>query len=343
MDIARDLSQRLDNDLSTLDLMDRYFQNKVGLEYLAPELKEATKGRLKPLALPWPRVVVSAIKERLNVTGFRIGENAESGLWQLWQASNLDEFSAHAHEDALVHGRSFVMVWADDQGQPRITVESAKQCHVQFRPGSRVRQYAIRRWRDNDNARLDLFTPDEVIRFSAGKISNLFTDDHNEPVVIAGAWEQIDTIPNPLGTVPLVPLVNRPRTLTPYGTSELADLLELFDAINKPAHRPDDRLRVHGNAPKVGNWFPSARETGCTGSSDRGSRHRCRIRCTRRSHLDERSTGHPVRRIRGNGALGVHQCHSDIDRSTGSRSLPAVALPRDHDNQSGFGRCNKEQ
>lgn len=227
-ELIRKLAMKLDIATVELDRYDRYFEGKVPLAFLAPEIAEATKDRLKPLTVPWPRVVVQAIKERLNVTGFRIGEADEPALWSIWQRNNLDECSGYAHQDALIHGRSFVLVWVDDQGRARITVESAHQCWVQFVPGSPVRQYGIRRWKDEDDkGRLDLYLPDKIVRFrSAGNV----VDD---ALLAESNFERFDTIANPLGVVPLIPLVNRPRNMTPHGTSELADLLPLFDALSK--------------------------------------------------------------------------------------------------------------
>lgn len=226
-ELVRKLVMKLDEAIPNFDKFDRYFDGEVPLAFLAPEIAEATKDRLKPLTVPWPRVVVNAIKERLTVTGFRTGNADDSRLWDLWQRDNLDEFSIHAHEDALVHGRSFLLVWATEDGKARITVESGRECFVQYRPGSRVRQYGIRRYIDDDTIRLDLFMPDRIVRFTGGRAT--------DSTVLLGTatFEYAETIPNPLGRVPLIPMVNRPRTMRPYGTSELSDLLPLFDGLAK--------------------------------------------------------------------------------------------------------------
>lgn len=230
LQLVRKLSEKVDTALPTLLTLDRYYTSEAPLSFLAPEVQAATQGRLRPLSIPWPRIVVGALEERLDVQGFRIGETVDAALWSIWQDNNLDEQSQLAHEEALVHGRSYVMTWVDDLGQPRITVESAKQCYVQHAPGSRRRLAGMKRWTEDGYAHVTLFTPRHVMRFrSIGRIAG---DD----IAATGVnFELRRKVDNPLGVVPLVPLVNRGRLLNPDGTSELADLLPVFDAISKLA------------------------------------------------------------------------------------------------------------
>jgi len=174
---------------------------------------------------------VSAVEERLDIQGFRTESEGkpDAGLWSLWQSSNMDEYSQQAHLDALIYGRSFAMVWADQFGKPRITVESPRQVYVERYPGSNVRKFDLKRWVEDEKGQAVLFTPNRVYRFQT--IGNVVPDAGI--AVYGSGWRQVNSYPNPLGVVPVVPLVNRPRTLAPNGESELADLLPLFDGINK--------------------------------------------------------------------------------------------------------------
>jgi hypothetical protein len=236
--LAKGLSEKVDTALSVLLNLDRYYTSEAPLSFLAPEVQAATQGRLRPLTIPWPRVVVGALEERLDIQGFRIGDSVDDGLWQLWQDSNLDEQSQLAHEEALVHGRSYVMVWVDDTGQPRITVESAKQCYVQHAPGTRRRLAGLKRWVEDGHAHVTLFTPKHVMRFrSIGRVPGDELEGKPGAVQVAAGmnFELRRKVDNPLGVVPLIPLVNRGRLLNPDGTSELSDLLPVFDAISKLA------------------------------------------------------------------------------------------------------------
>jgi hypothetical protein len=233
--LVKALSEKVDTALPSLKKYDDYYLSSAPLSFLAPEVQAATAGRLRPLTIPWPRIVIGALEERVDVVGFRIGEKVDADLWALWQSNNLDEASQLAHEEALVHGRSYVMTWVDENGDPRITVESARQCYVLHAPGSRRRIAGLKRWVEDGFAHVTLFTPKHVMRFrSIGRIPGDELGNMTLDVASVGAnFELRRKVDNPLGVVPIIPLVNRGRLLNPDGTSELADLLPIFDAISK--------------------------------------------------------------------------------------------------------------
>jgi hypothetical protein len=86
------------------------------------ELKQFT------VMVNWPRLVVDAVEQRLDVTGFRMpgSDSADSALWDVWQYNNMDERAGFAHTDALAIGRSYVCVGTNDEDSeyPLMTVES---------------------------------------------------------------------------------------------------------------------------------------------------------------------------------------------------------------------------
>ncbi len=230
-DPLKSLTEKLDAGRPLLDTLDRYVSGTQPLAFLAPEVAAATQGRLKPLNIAWPRLVVQSVEERLDVTGFRTPgtDQPDAGLWEIWQRCNLDEESQKLHTDSLVYGRSYAMIWADNAGKARITVESPRQVHVSYYPGTRTRQYGIKRWVEDGFGHAVVFTETEATRYqTVAKMSEDTTLDG-----YGSAWTVVATLPNPLGVVPIVPFPNKPRTLKPDGESELSDLLPIFDAINK--------------------------------------------------------------------------------------------------------------
>lgn len=158
------LNRQMDEGRLPLTTMDAYLTGTAPLQWLAPEIAESTQGRLRSMAVGWPRLVVSAIEERLNVEGFRVAgsQQPDPGLWQVWQANNMDEESQKAHVDALIYGRSYVLVWVDERGAPRITVESPSEVHVVRYPGSRRRKVALKRWVEDDHGHAVLFQESKV-------------------------------------------------------------------------------------------------------------------------------------------------------------------------------------
>lgn len=183
--------------------------------------------RIASLVINWPRKVISAHEERLDVEGFRMGDDdADAELWRIWQASDLDEWSQQTHLDALLYGRSFVMVWpdAEDPLTPRITVESAAQMAVEYDPTTRRIVKAAKQWAEGDLRYLTTYSPIRIQRFIS------------ESAASQAEWRlRTDPVDNIYGVVPIVPFVNRPRITLPMGESELTDILPMADAINKLA------------------------------------------------------------------------------------------------------------
>ena len=89
-----------------------------------------------------PRLAVTALAERLRITGFA----GDDGLHADWVRNDLDQTSGVAHREALLLGDSYVIVWADQLGRPLATVESAKQVAVLTDPGTRQITAAVKRW-----------------------------------------------------------------------------------------------------------------------------------------------------------------------------------------------------
>lgn len=224
------LLAKLSSQETVLKVVDQYYSGTQALSFLAPEVRQAIGDRLSPLVINWPRTIVDAVQRRAYVEGFRLGQGgtADDELWRMWQANDLDEWSQLAHVDTLVHGRSFLSVWGDDEDPdtPRITVESAHQMAVDYAPGARTVRAALKSWSDEKIQYATLYTPDKVTRyFAKSSVEGL----------VATKWEVEQVLDNPLQAVPVVPLINRPRVLNLDGESELTDIMPVADAVNKLA------------------------------------------------------------------------------------------------------------
>ena len=224
-DLAARLRERLIRIQPDLTKWSRYYEGTQGLSYMAPELIREMEGRIQPVVVNWPRLVVDSLEERLDVEGFRINQRVQDRLWDFWQANGLDEQSQQAHVDALAMRRSYVIVGAPDSpgDAPVITVESAHQVYAQRDPRTRAVTAAIKAWSDDDdNEFVTLYLPNETVwmvsESTAGRrLREYDRDVHN------------------LGAVPVVPVVNRARILDADGVSELADVVPLSDAACKIA------------------------------------------------------------------------------------------------------------
>lgn len=222
-------------DPYTYRALDDYYAGAQPLSFLPPEIQQQTMGRLRPLIVNWPRLVIDSIEERLDVEGFRFGTDkpADQRCWDIWQANNLDEGSQQCHLEALLHARSYVLVWADeiDNGQPRISIESSAQMSVVYYPGTTTIAQAVKQWVEGDVSFMTIYRPAVIERYMA-ETSSLTSDMS----LTSSAWElREEPISHDLGEVPVVPFVNRPRLSRPFGESELADVIPLADAVNKLA------------------------------------------------------------------------------------------------------------
>ena len=228
IDIIKQLSEKLDSTAPELRKLDAYWKGQQPAAYLSQEAKDALGNNLTGLAVNFPKLAVTSLAERLNVVGFRgQGDGMEPNpvLWKAWNRNRMDDGAAQAHIDALVYGRSFVMVWAGPRG-PQITVESAHQLAVLHDPVTHEVTAAWKRWASGGQAHGVLYLADRIETYSS-------TTNVSGDAFPSTNWDLVATIPNPLGIVPVVPVVNRGRLLDLDGVSEMTDILGLADALNK--------------------------------------------------------------------------------------------------------------
>jgi hypothetical protein len=223
------LEQELAQRQITLSRLQDYHDGKHRLAFTSEKFRQAFGGMFSSFADNWCQLVVDAVEERLNVEGFRHGNDpeADKDAWAIWQRNNLDAESQLAHSEALVKGDSYAIVWADDDGQPKVSIESPRDVVVAYKAGDRTQRLAaLKRWRDDDGWRATLFTPDFVYKYKKSDASKGVWEPHtkkDEP------WPLV----NPLGVVPVVPLINRPSLTSPYGVSEFMNVIPQQDAVNK--------------------------------------------------------------------------------------------------------------
>lgn len=185
-------------------------------------------------AVNWPRLTVDALEARLDVKTFYMpdGRRADAVI-EGWAYNNLDSESSLAHIDALVYGRSFVVVGsnADDPAHPLVTVESPREITVEVDPRTRRITRALRVYGVNEQTgqpeHATLYEPDRTTWFYRGP---------------GEKWHETGRDDHRLGRVPIVMLVNRRRAGDFRGVSEMADVLGLTDA----AARTLTNLQVAG-------------------------------------------------------------------------------------------------
>lgn len=191
--------------------------------------RRAFRDFLQEARANWCELVVTAVAERLQVTGFRFGGagTPTSDLaWQIWQANGMDADAELVQTDALVTGSSFALVQPDDDNPTGvcITAESPLQATVLYEPGNRRKRIAgYKRYVE------PYFTGEPYLGTPIWEV--LITPD-----VIAtwrrGEGDSAPVIePNPLGMVGMVEVTPQPRTVGP-GRSELHSAVGFQDRIH---------------------------------------------------------------------------------------------------------------
>jgi len=222
------LDTKLAQQIPKLDKLDKYFEGEQPLKYMAAAMQAEIGDRVSQLVLNWLRFGAEAYENRLDVEGFRYrgSDSSDDALWATWQANGLDEQSQQGHLDSLVLGRSYVIVGSPDAAddEPIVSVESPFQVFAERDPRTRRVSSAVKRWQEGEGTEIvhmaTLYLPNSTESFAFGKdgwTSTGGADVHE------------------LGTVPVVPLVNRPRILRPDGLSEFQDVIPVADAANKMA------------------------------------------------------------------------------------------------------------
>jgi Phage portal protein, SPP1 Gp6-like. len=244
------LSTRLDNRRARMERYEAYYAGRQPLAFVSDTFRAAFGDRFREFSSNFMSLVVDAHRERLQVQGIRIGENrdGDTDAWDWWQRNRLDAESQTAHTESLVKGIAYVLVWPDPiSGEPEATIESPLQVVVETVPGkSWKRRAALKRWFGEDGRyRAELYLPDGIYKFRSAQAGADFSLTNWSQLA---QWQR-DEIPgepwpvqNPLGVIPIIPLVNRPRltgrlvsgVLGPDdGQSEIAMVMSNQDAINK--------------------------------------------------------------------------------------------------------------
>lgn len=207
-----------------LDRADRYYRGEQPLAFMSDAMRQEFGETITALVLNWPELGADAYENRLDVEGFRFpGQpSGDSGLWDVWQANNMDGKSIMGHLDAVALGKSAVIVGAPDSAgdPPVVTVESALDVAWRRDPKSGLVREASKSWAEDDGSQWKTV-------YDGGSTKTV--------TFLRGQWVVTEDDRHDMGAVPVVPLVNRPRIKYPDGRSEFWSIIPIADAANKMA------------------------------------------------------------------------------------------------------------
>ena len=218
------LQTQLLNAQHIFDTCDAYYDGAQRLEQLGLAIPDQLLRFT--VVVNWPRTVVDATADRLDVKGFRLPgvDVGDDELLSMWRASAMDEQDQMAKLDYLIFGRTYKCIGAneDDPDNPIITVESPRSIITDRDPKTGRVTAALRLYDpvNGRNTRGTLYLPDETI----------YLDGREGPWLVDG-----DVDEHGLGRVPVVPTFRRRRTRIPthrslQGVSAMADVIPVTDA-----------------------------------------------------------------------------------------------------------------
>lgn len=247
---------------------DDYYKGEFPLPWLAPQAEDAFKRIMKMSRVNFMGLVCDAQVERMVVEGFRINDPsktkpknrpaqritvpsdpnsiiipehrpsqigmADMDMWRIWQANGLDTTFDQGLLESAICGSSYLLVAPNpkDESTPKMWVEHASQCIVEYHPGDRTQIAAgLKVWRDDwvDEIHATLYLPDAIYKYKTKSfVANSPRSQWEKRIVQGESWPAR----NPLGEVPIYELPNNPRLLT-GGRSELEDVTDSQDRIIK--------------------------------------------------------------------------------------------------------------
>jgi hypothetical protein len=215
--ILESLQHKLVTDEFRLRLRDAYYNGEQVITDLGISIPPELRGL--HTVMGWPRLAVDALHERLDVEGFRFpdSDDADVGMWEIWQANNMDEEFPLGTLDALVFGRSYLVVGSGDTGDmPLMTVESPLNLGAHWDSRARRISSALQLYDHDGVTEAALYLPDQTITLQRDRGS---------------LWEVADRDEHRLGLVPVMRMANRQRAHDRSGWSEItSEIMSITDA-----------------------------------------------------------------------------------------------------------------
>lgn len=227
MTTTAELLARLDRAQPVVRMRDMYFRGDQPMRFTTDKLSPVM-GFRSNLA----EVAVTAVAERINLESVTASINFATGpvdvserARALVQDSDFPMLLQSLITDMLAVGSAYIIVWVDGMGRPVVTGESAEQVAVTRDPITGGVNGAVKRWQVVDSA--GVLKEEHVIKYGPNRIVHLKRNDTR------GKLTFVSSVDNPLGVVPVVPLINIKRLNDDVGSSVVDSLAPLLDALNK--------------------------------------------------------------------------------------------------------------
>lgn len=218
------LLTRLEAAQPTIAYRARYYEGRNPLRFMVDKVDRRVLGFNTNLA----KVAVNAVAERIRLEGVEAwvkSRDVSAETWRAIEDADLPMLLQSVVTEMLAMGSAYLIVWVDPQGRVVATGESPEQVTVERDGVTRAVTSAVKRWQVTDGN--GVLIDEHVVIYGPDKITHLKRDRER------GRLQFVEKMDNPLGVVPVVPLVNMERINDEVGTSVIDDLAPLLDSLNK--------------------------------------------------------------------------------------------------------------
>lgn len=215
-------------------LFRRYYDGHHRLAFATEKFLNAFGSMFQEVADNLCEPVVDATADRLEITGFEVikGAAAAAAMRDIWEINRMDVRQSVLHEEALISGDAYLLVWPDSSGRPVLWPQRAALCTVFYdeeTPGRLA--WGAKMWLAADQRlRLNMYFPDQIQKYISKRKDGTIPDkpaDFEQFQPAGEAWP----LPNPFDQVPLFHFPN--KGFLSFGVSELRSVVPLQDALNK--------------------------------------------------------------------------------------------------------------
>lgn len=218
------LLQRLDNAQPKVAYRDMYLTGAQPLRFMSDKVDEKLMRFNSNLA----KVAVRSVANRIRLKDVQAevdGRDVSEVARRLVRDADLPMVMQSIVFEMLGLGSAYLLVWADEFGRPVVTGESARHMAVERDPITNGVVEAVKRWQAVDAN--GVVTEEHVMHYTRTRIVHLSRTKTEGKLSFRSA------VDNPLGVVPVVPLINIERIGDQVGGSVIDDLAPLVDALNK--------------------------------------------------------------------------------------------------------------
>jgi hypothetical protein len=208
-----------------LNLLERYYDGDAPLPEGAEGQSRAYRRFQRKARLNMAQLAVAAVRERMNISGFRTGadgdENGDQIARRLWKANNLEVGSADLHSLFLKFGTAFAIVGpADSTGYPVVTIEDPRQMYAHTSPTDpRAVLEAVKVFTESGYHYAYFYYADRIEVFYKNTDTSLYDAD-------GYVLDAEMSASNPLGEMPVVKFTNMDEK------GEFEPYLDIIDRIN---------------------------------------------------------------------------------------------------------------